>query len=269
MRNSYIKLTTAALIALLNSCSNTSSGKKEIFKDTIIQGFAGTAFNDTVWMKDYLNIDTFGNGDPIPTANNEEEWKKACEAKKPIKAYAKFNKNNHAIYNLYAVLDNRKIAPSGWQIPNEQDVDRILQVFQKWEYQNNKNVVKKSDRLPNYYLINPKKWKNNWFPDDSLQFGFSSYLNLTPTKHLDIGIVSFSGAAQFIFYPEKEFVETAKNETIYSEYSHFWWFNENNENIGFFELFNSPQRREIKKDDFRYDNDIVFVGKAIKCISRK
>ena len=212
-------------------------------------------------MKDFLNIDTFSNGDPIPTAKNAEEWRKACEGKKPIKAYADFDKNKHAIYNLYAVLDNRHIAPKGWQIPTEQDVDRILRVFQKWELQKNKNVVKKSKKLPNYYLTDPKKWRNNWFPDDSLQFGYSSYLNLAPTKHLTEVVVSFSGATEFIFYPEK----TRNNKTIYIEDSRFWWFNESSEKVGFFQLYCNSQRRELTKDDFSY----VSMGMAIKCISRK
>jgi uncharacterized protein (TIGR02145 family) len=257
------------LLILSNSCSNNTAANKEIFKDTSIQGFHGAVYNDTVWMKDFLNIDTFSNGDPIPTAKNAEEWRKACEGKKPIKSYADFDKNKHAIYNLYAVLDNRHIAPKGWQIPTEQDVDRILRVFQKWEHQKNKNVVKKSKKLPNYYLTDPKKWRNNWFPDDSLQFGYSSYLNLAPTKHLTDVVVSFSGATEFMFYPEKEFVKTSNNKTIHNEDSHFWWFNENSEKVGFFQLYCNSQRRELKKDDFSYGNNIVFMGMAIKCISRK
>ena len=269
MKFLYFNSVILALVVLSNSCSNNTLSNKNIFNDTIIQGFNGTVYNDTVWMKDFLNIDTFSNGDTIPTANNAEEWRKACENRKPIKAYANFDKNKNAIYNLYTVLDKRNVAPSGWRIPNEQDVDRIMRVFQKWEHQKNKNVVKESKKLPNYYLIDPKKWKNNWFPDDSLYYGYSSYLNLAPTKQLKDVVVSFSGSTEFMFYPEKEFVKTNNNKTIYNEDSHFWWFNENSKNVGFFKLESTLQRRELKKDDVSYDNDIVFLGMAIKCISRK
>ena len=41
-----------------------------------------TIFNEVkigkqVWMAENLNVATFRNGDPIPEAKTEEEWKKA------------------------------------------------------------------------------------------------------------------------------------------------------------------------------------------------
>jgi len=259
MRNTYFTSFILLLIVISNSCSNNSVVNKELFKDTIIQGFHGTVYNDTVWMKDFLDIDTFNNGDPIPTANNADEWKKACLDKKPIKAYADFDKNKHAIYNLYSLLDSRHIAPRGWQIPNDQDIGRLFQVFQKFDRKKNNNVVKDLNRLPNYYLINPKKWKHNWFPDDSLHYGYSSYLNLAPTKYINEYVVSFSGATEFLFYPENK----ANDE------SRFWWFNENKGNVGFFILFSNRQSRELKKEEVYNVNDGFSMGLAIKCVSRK
>lgn len=274
MKNLFIKLGVVFVAILSNSCSTNPAEIMVIFKDTIIQGFHGVVHHDTTWMKNYLNVDTFSNGDPIPTAKNENEWSKACEEKKPVKAFANFDLNKHAIYNLYAVLDGRHIAPRGWKIPSENDVDRILRIFSRREVIRNrnysKNPIKPSELpLPNYYLIAPEKWKNNWFRDDSLHFGHNSYLNLTPTKRLSIATVSFSGTTEYFFYPEKDSVKIKNEITMYPEAAHFWWFNDNNENVGFFELTSNAQVRELEKENFSYNNSIVFDGKAIKCVATK
>jgi uncharacterized protein (TIGR02145 family) len=76
-----------------------------------------------VWMTQNLNLDKFRNGDPIPQAKTNEEWKKAGENKQPAWCYydndpanvEKFGK----LYNWYAVNDSRGIAPQGWHVPSD------------------------------------------------------------------------------------------------------------------------------------------------------
>jgi uncharacterized protein (TIGR02145 family) len=76
-----------------------------------------------VWMSENLNVDKFRNGDPIPEAKTEEEWKKAGENKQPAWCYYDNDSANGArygkLYNWYAVNDPRGLAPKGWHIPTD------------------------------------------------------------------------------------------------------------------------------------------------------
>ena len=78
-----------------------------------------------LWMVENLNVDKFRNGDPIPEAKTDEEWKKASEEEKPAWCY---NSNDFAngekygkLYNYFAVKDSRGIAPKGWKVASEED----------------------------------------------------------------------------------------------------------------------------------------------------
>lgn len=78
-----------------------------------------------VWMKENLNVSTFRNGDPIPEAKTDEEWKAAGDAKQPAWCYYDNDPNNGAkygkLYNWYAVNDSRGLAPEGWHVPTDQE----------------------------------------------------------------------------------------------------------------------------------------------------
>jgi len=74
---------------------------------------------EQVWMAENLNVDRFRNGDLILHAQTDEEWLKACKNKQPAWCYD----NNSAdkskygkLYNLFAVTDERNLAPLGWHI---------------------------------------------------------------------------------------------------------------------------------------------------------
>lgn len=76
-----------------------------------------------VWMKENLNVSTFRNGDPIPEAKTDEEWKAAGDAKQPAWCYYDNDPKNGAkygkLYNWYAVNDSRGLAPEGWHVPTD------------------------------------------------------------------------------------------------------------------------------------------------------
>jgi uncharacterized protein (TIGR02145 family) len=79
------------------------------------------------WMNTNLNTSQFSNGENIPQAKSVAEWQAACKAKKPIWCYLKFNPANGPkygkIYNYFAVIDKRGLAPKGWHIASESDFD--------------------------------------------------------------------------------------------------------------------------------------------------
>jgi len=76
-----------------------------------------------VWMTKNLNVSTFRNGDPIPQAKTNEEWKKAGDNKQPAWCYYENDPANGAkygkLYNWYAVSDSRGLAPVGYHIPSD------------------------------------------------------------------------------------------------------------------------------------------------------
>jgi uncharacterized protein (TIGR02145 family) len=77
------------------------------------------------WMTKNLDVSTFRNGDPIPEAKTNIEWKKAGENKQPAWCYydndpskdIKYGK----LYNFYAVKDSRGLAPEGFHIPSDSE----------------------------------------------------------------------------------------------------------------------------------------------------
>jgi len=100
---------------MLSSCGGSASKEVTIGKQ--------------VWMSENLNVDKFRNGDPIPEAKTDEEWKKAGENGQPAWCYYKNNPDNGdrygKLYNWYAVNDSRGLAPEGWKIPSDEDWSRL------------------------------------------------------------------------------------------------------------------------------------------------
>ena len=76
-----------------------------------------------VWMVANLNVSTFRNGDLIPQATSDAEWKAAGKNKQPAWCYYDNDAKNGAkygkLYNWYAVNDPRGLAPSGYHVPTD------------------------------------------------------------------------------------------------------------------------------------------------------
>jgi uncharacterized protein (TIGR02145 family) len=83
-----------------------------------------------IWMAENLNVDRFRNGDSIPEAGTNEEWKSAGEKKQPAWCYydndpaqgSKYGK----LYNWYAVNYKRGLAPKGWHVPSNGNYETLL-----------------------------------------------------------------------------------------------------------------------------------------------
>jgi uncharacterized protein (TIGR02145 family) len=64
---------------------------------------------------------TFRNGDPLVRASNLAEYKKACRNKQPAFLVAStifIEKTVLLLYNAYALIDKRELAPEGYRIQN-------------------------------------------------------------------------------------------------------------------------------------------------------
>jgi uncharacterized protein (TIGR02145 family) len=75
------------------------------------------------WQTKNLDVDRFRNGDIIPHAITDEEWKAAGERGDPVWCYYDNDTENRRIYgklyNWHAVNDARGLAPKGWHIPTD------------------------------------------------------------------------------------------------------------------------------------------------------
>lgn len=75
------------------------------------------------WAIKNLNSIVFRNGDTIIQAKTNEEWENALKNKQPAWCYYENNQVNGSkygkLYNWYAVIDPRGLAPVGYHIPSE------------------------------------------------------------------------------------------------------------------------------------------------------
>lgn len=89
--------------------------------DEYVKNIKTLQIGEQTWMQENLNVDRFRNGDIIPEAKTAKEWADAGNAKKPIWCYYNFDSSNGTkygrLYNWYAVVDPRELAPEGWYIP--------------------------------------------------------------------------------------------------------------------------------------------------------
>ena len=75
-----------------------------------------------VWMTKNLDITTYRNGDSIPHVSDSAEWANLTSG-----AWCYYNNdpNNRNVYgklyNWYAVIDPRGLAPQGWHIPSDSE----------------------------------------------------------------------------------------------------------------------------------------------------
>lgn len=100
-------------------------------------GFVKMTFSQTVtignqvWMTNNLNVDKFRNGDPIPQAKNFEELAAYSSAKEAAYCYYEFNTKHRKefgkMYNGFAMLDPRGLAPEGWKIPTIEDFLKLYE----------------------------------------------------------------------------------------------------------------------------------------------
>jgi uncharacterized protein (TIGR02145 family) len=95
-------------------------------------GFETVGYGDQNWTKYNLNVSVFRNGDTIPEAKTNEEWKEAGRLQKPVWCYYNDDSGNGGrsyygkLYNFWAVIDERGLAPEGFHIPNNDEWEIFL-----------------------------------------------------------------------------------------------------------------------------------------------
>jgi uncharacterized protein (TIGR02145 family) len=116
-------LTSGCLILfLIESCGIGGSNDELSIKKVTI--------GNQVWMAENLNVEEFRNGDAIPEAKSDEEWRKAGDTRQPAWCYFDNEPANGErygkLYNWFAVNDSRGLAPEGWHIPTEAEWSELI-----------------------------------------------------------------------------------------------------------------------------------------------
>lgn len=93
------------------------------------QSYATVQIGPQVWMAKNLDVGHFRNGDPIPEAKTSEEWERASREGKPAWCYYNNDPSLAAqdgrLYNYYAIIDPRGLAPEGFRMPETNDFIRM------------------------------------------------------------------------------------------------------------------------------------------------
>ncbi len=83
-----------------------------------------------IWTTSNLDVFTFQNGDSIPEAKTNEQWKNAFDNKKPAWCYYNNDPKNESIYgklyNGFAVSDPRGLAPVGYHVPTKAEWEILI-----------------------------------------------------------------------------------------------------------------------------------------------
>jgi len=103
------------------------SCQKNYVKDIDGNKYKIIKIGDQIWMAENLRVTRYNNGDPIPEVTDNQEWSNLKTG-----AYCNYNNNDSLgniygrLYNWYAIIDSRGIAPKGWRIPTTEDLMKLI-----------------------------------------------------------------------------------------------------------------------------------------------
>jgi uncharacterized protein (TIGR02145 family) len=126
MKNKNIKFFVYPLLAIgfvlvLTSNKHNNDNNNSV---TDVDGniYTTVTLGTQVWMVENLKVTKYRNGDPIPNVTGNKSWNELT-----TDAYCNYDNDTTNVttygrlYNWYAVNDNRKIAPTGWHVPADEE----------------------------------------------------------------------------------------------------------------------------------------------------
>jgi uncharacterized protein (TIGR02145 family) len=103
----------------------------ENISDIDNNSYGTVKIGNQTWTTKNLNVAKFRNGDIIQQAKTNEEWILAGKNGYPAWCYfenkSENGNKNGKLYNWYAVIDSRGLAPAGWHIPNISEFQILIQ----------------------------------------------------------------------------------------------------------------------------------------------
>jgi len=191
---------------------------------------------DQIWMSENLNTNRFRNGNIISEAKTKVEWETACKNRKPIWAYYNFDSSNGKkygkIYNLYAVMDTRGLAPLGWHVAKEKDWEKLCKTLEKVFADNARNP-ENLNRFVEVGIADYLKSDNGWDTTQMVSYGAISNIveeNIRNGSNLS-GFSALPGGNYTDVYNPKTSSYDRKlwNFEDLGKYSFFWCMKELNQ----------------------------------------
>lgn len=135
LRNTLTILSVVIFMFIL-SCGNSSTEPKET-EDTVtdIDGnvYQTIQIGDQLWMAENLKVTHYQNGDLIPNAAYQNNWTGStngalCSYENDTSKIAIYG----LLYNWYAGVDSRSIAPKGWHVPSKDEFNTLIDFLGEW-----------------------------------------------------------------------------------------------------------------------------------------
>ena len=117
-----ISLFLSCIILVSAGCDETVDIPVSTIKDIDGNVYHTVIIGDQEWLVENLHVVHYRNGDSIPNIENGTQWGQLTTG-----AYCDYNnaaafaKTYGRLYNAYAVVDARNIAPEGWHVATHDD----------------------------------------------------------------------------------------------------------------------------------------------------
>ena len=163
-RKFNMKLLILTCLLFLFSCGeNKPSGQNK--EDTTIVKKA-IKINGLVVQPIMLSAITFLNGDKIPFAKTNIDWKKAIALGQPAWCYADKLNEKGILYNYYAVCDKRGIQKDTYKLTPQKALKLLAVKELKWNKFFDVNDCAEKGLMGNVYNLN---YLNLWIQDTLIQ----------------------------------------------------------------------------------------------------
>jgi len=129
--------TTYYLRAYATNSAGTAYGNEVTFvsqtvSTTTVTDIDGNVYpvitiGNQTWMQENLKVTRYSDGEAIPTGLSDASWGTTTSGALAI--YNNDAANNTAygkLYNWYAGIDSRKIAPQGWHVPSKEEWETLI-----------------------------------------------------------------------------------------------------------------------------------------------
>lgn len=187
---------------------------------------------DQWWMCENLRVKHFQDGSEIPIIGNLNQDSVWASSNAP--AYSVLIDTLYGcLYNSFAVLDARKLAPNGWHIPSDEEWKTMEKTIGMSESQSNQLAWRGTNEAELLLNKNLEGWQTGTVP-----FGMDSY----DFSILPAGCRLFSG------------------EIVYGSSAFFWTATSNTNDQAYYRYFDSQ-----KKNIFRQTTYPQY-GMSIRCV---
>jgi clan AA aspartic protease (TIGR02281 family) len=138
--------------------SNSNSSQSKTLK--------GVKIGTQTWATENLDVTTFRNGDEIPEVKTREEWGNLYKNHQPAWCYYNNDEGLRLgkLYNWYAVIDPRGLAPKGWKIPTHKEWEQLIKYLDpKITYTKKEDLLDENiSQFKSYKADEKLKGKSGW-----------------------------------------------------------------------------------------------------------